>query len=289
MPKILKEPKTYEEQVSLIREKGFIINDEERCIKFLHKANYYRLSAYYLPFLDLRSGEYFKGIPFERIQHIYEFDQKLRSLIFGTIEEIEFYLRTQLAYYHAHTYGTVGYLDAKSFNSTHDHVAFMKHIQTCIEENKLSLVVKHHKNNYQGQFPLWVVIEYFSMGMLSYFYRDMVTHDKKMIAKELYGTTPLYVESWLRCLTDLRNKCAHYSRIYYWLFSAVPRIPPDMDYIAGRRVFAQLVILKSLYPEPNKWNDAFFIPLKHLITQYEKDISLKHLDFPITWEKFLKH
>jgi len=233
-----KEPKTFEEQMYLIKEKGFVINDEERCINFLHNANYYRLSAYYLPFLDLRTGEYFKGVPFERVQRIYEFDQKLRSLVFGAIEEVEFYLRTQLAYHHAHAYGATGYLDAKSFNSTHDHALFIKHVHACVEENRLSLVVKHHKNKYQGNFPLWVIIEYFSMGMLSYFYRDMITRDKKMLATKLYGTTPLYVESWLRCLTDLRNKCAHYSRIYYWPFSATPKIPPDISYVAGRRVFA---------------------------------------------------
>lgn len=49
----------------------------------------------------------------------------------------------------------------------------MKHVNTCINENQRTLVVKHHIANYDGHFPIWVLIEYFSIGMLSYFYRDL--------------------------------------------------------------------------------------------------------------------
>lgn len=47
---IIKQPKTYEQQVELIKEKGFIVNNDTECISFLKQANYYRLSAYFLPF-----------------------------------------------------------------------------------------------------------------------------------------------------------------------------------------------------------------------------------------------
>ena len=46
----VKKPKTYEEQVSIIENKGFIVANRTECINFLHQANYYRLSAYFLPF-----------------------------------------------------------------------------------------------------------------------------------------------------------------------------------------------------------------------------------------------
>lgn len=75
--------------------------------------------------------------------------------------------------------------------------------------------------------------------MLSYFYKDMLTEDKKAIAEEL-GTKPRLLESWLRCLTDLRNKCAHYSRLYYWLFPAMPVIPKEISITSDRKLFTQL-------------------------------------------------
>ena len=98
---MMKSPKTYEEQVEIIKRKGFIVDDDETCESFLKQANYYRLSAYFLPFRNA-DGTYFENINFNRIKRIYEFDGRIRNLIFECIETIELYLRTQLAYYCGH-------------------------------------------------------------------------------------------------------------------------------------------------------------------------------------------
>lgn len=88
--------------------------------------------------------------------------------------------------------------------------------------NNKALFVKYHVTKYNGEFPIWVIAELFTLGMISPFYADMTTADKKELAKSLYGTTPKYLVSWLRCVTDLRNICAHYGRLYYRIFTASP-------------------------------------------------------------------
>lgn len=93
---LMKSPKTFEEQMKIIKEKGFIVDNEESCIEFLKQANYYRVSAYLLPFRK-RDGKYFPNINFHRIKRIYEFDSRLRGVLFNCIEKIELHLRTQLA------------------------------------------------------------------------------------------------------------------------------------------------------------------------------------------------
>lgn len=288
----LKEPTTFEEQLELIKDKGFFISEykKQECIDFLKRTNYYRLSAYFLPFRK-KDGEFFSNVTFSRVQKIYEFDSLLRGLIFSTIEDIEINLRTKLAYYVAHKYGALGYLSSVMFSSKHNSEKFKEKIDSCIEDNVTTLVVKHHKANYDGQFPIWVIIEFFSMGMLSYFYKDMVTEDKKAIAAEM-KTIPKQLESWLRCLTDLRNRCAHYSRLYYWIFPAMPAMPamPKESVIKpDRKLFTQLMVLKYLYPTPNKWDSKFIIPLKAMVEEYKKDISLKHVGFPVNWEELLSN
>ena len=283
----VKNPITYDEQVKQISEKGFIIENPDSCKEFLKQANYYRLSAYYLPFKK-KDGTYFKEIPFKRVQRIYEFDSHLRSLIFQIIEQIEFYLRTQLSYHLSFTYGSLGYLDSSTFNSHHKDDIFKKRIALCIDENKRTLVVKHHNQKYGGKFPLWVIIEFFSMGMLSYLYADLLTPDKKQIAATSFNTSADCLESWLRCTTDLRNRCAHYSRLYYWIFSAIPKMPQNAPYVFDRKLFSQILMLKYLYPDKIKWNNNISINIETLVDEYLPDISLKHIGFPETWKKFLK-
>lgn len=282
----VKKPTTFEEQVDLIKGKGFTVEDDQQCIEFLNKANYYRLSAYLLPFRKL-DKTYIQGINFCRVQNIYYFDSQLRALLFKLIEEIEFYLRTQLAYYHAHKYGSLGYLYPENFSKQHQSEIFKVKIEECIKENARTLVVKHHTIKYDGKFPIWVIIEYFSMGMLSYFYSDFITEDQKLLAKRLYGTTPNHLRSWLRCITDLRNRCAHYSRLYFWSFSAIPKIPNKFNYMANRHLFTQILMLMFLYPEQEKWNEVVVLTIKRLIEEFQDYICIKHIGFPDDWEILL--
>lgn len=284
----VKQPTTFHQQVQLLKAKNIVINDPIACQIFLEKVNYYRFSAYFLPFYDPNTQKCFDNITFYRLENIYYFDQELRSLIFSMIEDIEIHIRTQLAYYFSHKYGSLGYMSPQNYNSKHDHASFIKHISSCIKENDKTLVVKHHMEKYNGQFPLWVIIEFFSIGMLSHFYRSLKTQDKKIISKQLYSTNFKNLESWLRCLTDLRNKCAHYSRLYYWIFPAIPKMPKGDAYTPTRRLFAQLYMLKYMYPNKDKWNNYYLKALIKLIKKYNPYISLKHIDFPYRWKSMLK-
>ena len=284
----LKKATTFDEQVELLRQKNIIISDPVDCACFLSKTNYYRISGYYLPFMQRYTNQCFDNITFERIQNIYYFDADMRNLITSAIEKIEIHIRTQLAYYHAHKYGPEGYMYASSFNLKHDHIAFSKHISSCISENRNTLIVKHHIDAYNGHFPIWVIIDFFSMGMLSYFYRGMKNSDKAYLAQNMYGVNYQIMESWLRCLTDLRNRCAHYSRLYYWIFPALPKMPTAEKYVPTRRLFSQIYMLKFMYPEKSKWNDEFLNPLIKLIRKYRLYISKNHIDFPYRWKSMLK-
>ena len=79
----------------------------------------------------------------------------------------------------------------------------------------------------------------------------------------------------------LRSQCFQKNIIiYYWSFPAMPKMPNAYDYIADRKLFSQLLMLKFLYPDNKKWDSKFIAALKALIEEYEKDISLKHIGFP---------
>ena len=86
---VMKQPKTFAQQVEIIKEKGFIIDNDTECIGFLKQANYYRLSAYFLPFRK-KDGTYFSNINFHRIQRIYEFDSRLRGVLFNYIFKVTY-------------------------------------------------------------------------------------------------------------------------------------------------------------------------------------------------------
>lgn len=281
MSKEIKKPTTYEEQIEILRNRGCIISDNAFCKAQLEAINYYRLTAYFLPF-KIDNDHYDKNTTFQQVYRIYEFDRKLRAILFSAVEEVEVYLRSRFAYYHAHKYGATGYLSPANFSNKHNDEKFKTNIEREIESNKDVLFVKHHIEHYNSIFPIWVVFELFTFGMLSYFYNDLKTTDQKLLSNELYQTTPKNVISWLRCCTDLRNICAHYGRLYYRIFPASPA-GLQMSDAAKRRLWGTITALFSLYPHPQKWNNDILPSLEALFEKYKEDINLYHLAFPHDW------
>lgn len=284
MFKDVKEPTTYSQQVQLLRQRNVIVSNPSDCELFLSNVNYYRLSGYVLPFIDQAIDKCVVPMSFENLRAIYNFDAELRNLIALHIEKIEIYIRTQLTYFHAHHYGALGYIDSNNYNFRHNHISFMSRIQLCIDENSKSPVVVHHNNVYGGKFPLWVIIDYFSLGMLSHFYTDMKNPDKAFIAESLYGVNYQMLSSWLHCLTDLRNRCAHYSRLYYWIFSSIPKIR-NAPFAPDRTLYSQLYMLKLMTPNADDWLNGFAVPLYRLIDKYSAHILLVHMGFLPTWRE----
>lgn len=281
----LKRPTTYDEQINKMKERGCLFSDENYAKEILKQINYYRLTAYFLPYKE--NDKYISGTSFDNMYRTYEFDRKLRRLLLSAIEEIEIMLRAQISYYHAHTYGALGYENGAIYNKQHNHKKFIEEILNDISHNRNKPLVKHHQEKYGGKFPIWVVIELFTIGQLSFFYTDMLRADKKAIARNLYSTTDKNLESWIKCLTELRNFCAHYSRLYNSCLSSIPATPKNFPYKLQRKVFDYILVLKFLYYDPKKWNERFLIELKALIEEFSENIELERIGFPQNWENIL--
>lgn len=282
----LKEPATYEEQINILQKRGIIISDKKKCRDKLADINFYRLKAYSLPFRNA-DGSYMSGTMFARVCNLYEFDRKLRRLVFSAIEEVEIFLRARISYFHVHKYGAEGYLNPKHFSTKHEVKKFEDSLRRAKKNNRKALFVKHHVEKYDNHFPLWVIIELFSFGMLSYFYADLKTQDQKELAMKLYDTIPKNIRSWFHCVTNLRNICAHGGRLYYVVFPATPAGLP-VEESSKNRLLGALLALKGLYPYVEKWNGVFLKELLKLLEEYKDDISLSHMGFPDEWLELMK-
>ena len=73
-----KEHKTFEQQLKLLKQRGLIISNEKYVLTKLQHINYYRLSAYFLPFQYSKNSEnknkFLPNTTFEDIIKLYYFD-----------------------------------------------------------------------------------------------------------------------------------------------------------------------------------------------------------------------
>ncbi|WP_242851183.1 Abi family protein [Clostridium novyi] len=284
----LKKPKSFDEQIEILRKRGLIIDNEEEAKFILSNVNYYRFTAYLLTFKK-EDDKYKSGTSFTMISHIYKFDRELRNLLIGLLGNIEISFRTYIAYTLAMNHGADGYLYKSNFINDKFHERFLSTLQKEKEYNSNKLFIKHHNQKYNGQLPIWVATEIMTFGTLSKLYANLLPKDKSYIKNNLCSVNPKLVNAWLQSLTHIRNQCAHYGRIYNEVFPDVKIKNQDKKYkIDSKRIFANILIMKYLISDKAVWN-KFFASLKKLINEYKKYIDLKLIGFPTNWIEILSN
>lgn len=283
----VKTPASVTEQLEKLKKRGCVIENEALAAETLTNINYYRLAYYFSAFLETKAS-YREGTTFAKVMRVYDFDRRFRNLLLEVLEEIEISLRAYVSNLHAARYGAAGYLNGGSFDYKHKQQPFAQKIERLVEANADSAIVLHHVEKYGGSFPLWAIMELFSFGMLTCFYEDMKPADRDEIAQKRFGVSSGVLGSWLRCLSELRNHCAHYHRLYDVRLGTAPSKPGFLpeSVAMSDTVFDFICVIKACYCRRNNWENALVNPLKAMIDEYGIDTAA--LGFPASWEELLR-
>ena len=278
---------TIDEQIENFKSLGLIINDEEYAKRILNDISYFRLIKAYSLGYKPKNGSYYKGITFEQIVELYLFNANLRQITLARIEKIEVNVRCRIANYFAETYGVLGYKDPANFAEKEYHKEFLEDIEEEISRNSKAPFVRNFKENYEGgELPIYALVEVFSFGTLSKFYKNMKNADKKVVAKS-FGLGYTYLESWLESIAYVRNICAHYGRIYNAKFSKTPVLYKQYTEvgIGNNRMFGVLLCMKHILKNDNHWN-SYVNQIAALVNKYEH-VDVKTMGFSDDWKDLL--
>ena len=282
-------PMTIDEQVENLKSIGLIVDDEEYARKILNDISYFRLVKAYSLNLKPKNGCYDKQTTFKEIVDLYLFNANFRQIIFPEIEKVEINVRCRVANFFAEQYGVLGYLQAENFANENYHAQFLKDINEEIGRNSKAPFVRNFRENYEGgNLPIYALVEVFSFGTLSKFYKNMLNKDKKAIAKS-FGVGYTYFESWLESISYVRNICAHYGRIYNAKLSKTPILYKEYTQvgIGNNRIYGVLLCLKHLLKNDVHWN-LFVDKIELLFDKYQY-VKISTMGFPENWRELLQH
>lgn len=304
-----KAPLSIKTQISKLKKRGLIIDDEENAADYLFNISYYRLRAYTYPFqenTDPDADHKFirSDVKFKDIIDLYCFDRRLRSLLFNAIEKIEVALRAKI---------TQIYSESTNDSHWHENEALFRDTTIIKKGESLFLYdllwedivqevsrsneefIKHYKTKYSQPEtpPAWMTLEVISLGTLSRLYQLLVKDEKKTaVAKSLGLKKVDLMENWLHALSTLRNHCAHHSRIWNRRFVVNIALPNDtanlfldramIKTIRTNKLFAYLCCIKYILDLISPKND-FLQNLKIIMADAGSLLSLKEMGFPINW------
>lgn len=307
-----KPPLTYEEQISLLKSRGLIIADENQAKKRLSNINYYRLSAYMYPYKQRKNRDvlnmFKEGTTWEMIYQLYEFDRKLRILVFDAIERLEISIRTQIAYQLSHKYGshwqnkreifyapkTIKLADKKEV-TVDVFSEIQKHIEDQLNNNKAEEFIIHYKTKYDNPKmpPSWMCVEIMYFSHLSKICNNLEKRSDISGISSYFDLPPNIFCSWLHSINYVRNICAHHARLWNRDMNIVPaKLSSSKNLIwignpttvKRRKVYYFLCMLNYLLQTVNP-SSPFKKRFKDLLNEYKNYIFLDAMGIPEDWEK----
>ncbi|MGK0721931.1 Abi family protein [Leucobacter sp. W1478] len=311
----------YDKQLQKMLGRGLSCDNQLAAINTMKRVGYYPFSAYTYPFrepasaADLKAGrtraETFRpGTSFEGAVHLYDFDSKLRAVLFQALQEIEIGFAVKIGYVLGKRapdgHLRVDCLDENACkrldkDGVTAHEAWLgrykKLRQDAIEEE----YVKHHVLHYGGAIPIWVATGFMDFGSLVRLYSLMDQRDRKKIAFELglKGNGSETLHHWLRALNILRNNCAHNNRI--WNRSTV-HVPPkpslqvapeslhhlnDLDNNQRQKIYLLIALTAHLVTSVNPSSTWAWSTLRTQVKKFGNisGMTLENtLGFPAEWE-----
>ena len=223
-------PRTTQQHIAILKSRGMAFSDENIATSYLTRISYFRLKYYWTDMIESVSGNFVKGTTFDKVIERYEFDKKLRNILFGAIEILEVGLRTKfITTLSLATNSGLWYLDTSLFENRQFHEGIVLDMKKEFGRNSDPFVRKYleehpdwDKEILGGDNPdAWMIFETATFGTLSKMYKNLKNQSplKSRLANELGLYSARDLSSWLEAISVMRNIIAHHSRIWYRIFS----------------------------------------------------------------------
>jgi abortive infection bacteriophage resistance protein len=316
-------PKPYQtipQMIATLQQRGMEIPDPAKASSCLERIGYYRLSGYWYPMRESQRviqpdgsakikvlDQFRQGTDFSHIMDLYIFDKKLRLLLLDAIERIEVGIRVAIAI-HLGAGDPLAHLNASKLDGKFctvirvnsgktGHQEWTEKYKRQIRRSKEEFI-KHFSQNYpNSELPIWIAIEVWDFGTLSFFLAGMKYADQRSIANKFGKIRPELLVSWVRAINGIRNACAHHSRVWNNPLVDVPKLPKSLkddpllhhvigDRPAQTRSYAVAYSLQYLMRSVNP-SSTWATRLKAHCKTFPANalIDLRQAGFPVGWEQ----
>lgn len=293
-------------------DRGLVVPDRQRALRYLRHIGYFRFSPYVIAFRAAVGEEQLRpGTDFDAVLDLYVFDRRLRLLVMDALERIEVAVRASLTDHMSTTYGDpFWYLDAQHFANAGRHERFLSMVRKTVAE-KLEGTAEHEEGflrhtsaleHYLTTYgtpempPSWLVIETLTIGQLNAVLQNLARRsDRTAIARSLGLNEPV-LRSWMTTYVRVRNVCAHHGRLWnlgLGVYPVLPRSPgiewlDDPDVLVSsadrsKRLYPVVVSLQSVLATISP-RSSWAGRLRDLL-EHHPDVPLRAMGFPPGWHE----
>lgn len=314
MKEVLKMPNTelpisLDKQIKLMHKYVFF-RQRKKMREFLEYTGYFRASRYGKYMLTQVNALGSKADS-KTFFALYEFDSRLRLLLFKYCKKAEIYFKSAIANAVSLKTGDAGfYLDKQYYTPSKSekdkitrnrNVSFfntnffkgLKNDEVKLRRNVVKYPeLKEYRKGGTKQnniLPVWVVFSYFEMGTMVMLYSYLRGDLRKEVLDYAYSSSNYkkevtkQMDTWLDAVRNLRNYCAHHSMLVGMTSSVV--IPDNRDNVMvlpdNTNLYSRLYALKKILPQKDA--EMLSKELDKLISKAKIDVYKMNI-LPSNWK-----
>lgn len=281
----------YAQQIQQLKDRGLIIENEEKALHLLETISYFRLSSYWYPLIETpKENLIFKtDATFDKAFGLYCFDRELRKLVLAELEKIEIAIRAKMIYELSIIHDPFWFKNHDLFKNKESLQLSLEKLRDEIKKSDEVFIVNFSKNYINLFPPSWILLEVTSFGLLSHMYCNLKPGQTKRKIAHYFGLDDTTFESWLHCIVYLRNVCAHHSRLWNRVMRINPKISQNFkenffitQHLDNRRLYVMLSMILYSLISVNHTN-TFSDKVKCLLAR-NPNVDTRAMGFPEKWD-----
>lgn len=246
--KYTKQLLTLQQQIDILKQRGLLIDNEKEAISVLDTISYFRLAGYWrLMEADKLTHTFKPNSRFSNVVSLYHFDDDLRILVFSAIQRIEVAVRARLIRLFSEAHDAFWFTNPTLAESSYMFQNNLSNLKEELNRSEDEYILDHfRKYDSPSMPPVWKTLEVASLGTLSKLYSNMNDSAAKKAVSRSFGIPKFeYMRNWLRCITVVRNICAHHGRLWNTNIVVTPVVP---SYLTNKWINNKHVAPHKLYP-----------------------------------------
>lgn len=321
--------KTHNQQLKILRDRGLDTGDGSKSKAILAEENYYNVINGYKDLFLKRDSRgrpispetYIDNAHFNEIHALFSFDRELRNLLVKYLLKFETNLKSIISYRFSEKYKEPNaYLSMNNFKSGSHHtketlkqIAMMSNLISNKVKNGGHNSIKHYIDNHNA-VPLWVLVNYMTIGNMSYFYKIMKDNDRNTVAKDFSKKfndgrskqqfpnpimiNPEDLDAIIKSVNLYRNVCAHEERLYSYETTNVHsnhiyRYFGIGNQVSNQKLISLLILLRAVQSRKNSQNlhrevDKLILKYREKFHSINFDVILSEMGFPVNWKECLE-
>ncbi|MDP2159939.1 MAG: Abi family protein, partial [Flavobacterium sp.] len=280
---------------------GLQITHSSNAEKIIFNNNYFRFKAYFVPFLD-PAKKFHSGTHFSEIYGLYVADQNIRDFLFPLVAKLEIAIRANIDnVITCHTNNPFWYLNPDYFTDF-DKIKEVLNKSGHRFTTGRQEFVEHYKTRYftKKSFPykllppFWIISEIFTIEQLltvaKFVDKDKFMNHRQNKLNECavnfgFDNYDSLITN-LSCILELRNICAHHSRLWNRNLRNPSAISKKITVKINtrNRLYSHLVMLRVMCKK-QKINDqihSFFSSQISSHSIFQRDLN--SMGFPNGWD-----